>query len=145
MNGASTSLQDVLNPTNIAWQLGANLLTPLFDGGRRKIDVEIAGIEQKQAIANYAKTALTAFSEVETALDQGGVLAQRETVLHEVLKQSAKAYRIANLRYKEGEVSLLDTLAIQQQAIAAESNLLSIQRLELEQRINLYLALGGSW
>lgn len=53
--------------------------------------------------------------------------------------------RIAELRYKEGEIGLLDTLQIQQQNIAAESNLLSIKRLQLEQRINLYLSLGGSW
>ena len=145
VSGASSSLSDVLDPTNVAWQLGANLLAPLFDGGRRKIDVEIATVEQKQAISNYAQKALTAFSEVESNLDQGRVLADRETALLEVQTQSNKAYRIAEIRYKEGESDLLDTLQIQQQAVAAESNLLSIKRSQLEQRINLYLSLGGSW
>lgn len=145
ISGASSSLSDVLNPANVAWQLGANLMAPLFDGGRRKIDVEIANVEQKQALSNYVQNALTAFSEVENNLDQGGVLANREAALSEVLSQSRKAYRIAELRYKEGESDLLDTLTIQQQAIAAESNLLSIKRAQLEQRINLYLSLGGSW
>ena len=145
VSGASSSLSDVIDPANVAWQLGANLLAPLFDGGRRKIDVEIATVEQKQAISNYAQKALTAFSEVENNLDQGRVLADRETALLEVQTQSNKAYRIAEIRYKEGESDLLDTLLIQQQAIAAESNLLSIKRSQLEQRINLYLSLGGSW
>lgn len=145
LSNASTSLQDVLNPTNLLWQLASNIVTPLFDGGRRKIDVEIATVEQKQAVSNYAQTALTAFSEIETDLDQGGTLAQREIALTEVLTQSDKAYRIADLRYKEGGIDLLDTLQLQQQAISAESNLIAIQRLQLEQRINLYLALGGSW
>lgn len=145
VTGASRSLSDVLNPANAVWQLGANLIAPLFDGGKRKIDVEIATVEQKQAIANYAQTALTAFSEIETNLDQGGVLANRETALSEAFTQSDKAYSIAKLRYKEGEIELLDTLQIQQQAISAESELLSIKRAQLEQRINFYLALGGSW
>lgn len=145
LSGASGSLSDVLNPTNLAWKLIGNIAAPLFDGGRRKIDIEIATVEQKQAISNYAQQALTAFAEVENNLDQGRVLARREVLLSEVLKQSNKAYRIAELRYKEGEIGLLDTLQIQQQAIAAESNLLSIKRTQLEQRINLYLALGGSW
>ena len=145
LSNASTSLSDVLNPTNLLWQLASNIVTPLFDGGRRKIDVEIATIEQKQAVSNYAQTALTAFSEIEVGLDQGGILTQRETALTEVLTQSDKAYRIADLRYKEGEINLLDTLQLQQQAIAAKSNLITIKRLQLEQRINLYLALGGSW
>jgi len=145
LGGASKSLSDVLNSTNVLWQLAANLVTPLFDGDRLLIDVEIANVEQKQAVLTYAQTTLTAFSEVETNLDQGLVLTQRETALREVFAQSSKASRIAELSYKEGEISLLDVLQIQQQTFAAESNLLSIQRSQLEQRINLYLALGGSW
>jgi outer membrane protein TolC len=145
ISGASTSLSDILDPANVAWQLAANLTAPLYGGGRRKIDVEIATIEQEQAIVNYVQTALVAFSEVEKNLDQGLVLADREKALSEARKQSAKAYRIAELRYNEGESDLLDTLQIQQQAISAESNLLAIKRSQLEQLINLYLSLGGSW
>ena len=120
-------------------------MAPLLDGGRRKIDIEIVTIEQEQAIANYVQKALVAFSEVENNLDQGRILADRETALNEARNQSAKAYYIADLRYKEGESGLLDTLQIQQQVISAESNLLSIKRSQLEQRINLYLSLGGGW
>ncbi len=145
LSGASSSLSEILNPANVAWQLGSSLVTTLFDGGKKKIDVKIANIEQKQAISNYAKVALNAFSEVENNLDQGSVLANREVALHEVFSQSNKAYHIADLRYKEGEIELLDAMQIQQQTISAESNLLSIKRLQLEQRINLYLSLGGSW
>ena len=145
ISGASNSLSNILNPTNLAWQLGANLMAPLLDGGRRKIDIEIVTIEQEQAIANYVQKALVAFSEVENNLDQGRILADRETALNEARNQSAKAYYIADLRYKEGESGLLDTLQIQQQVISAESNLLSIKRSQLEQRINLYLSLGGGW
>lgn len=145
VNSASSSLSDVLDPANVVWQLGANLVAPLFDGGRREIDVEIATVEQKQVISNYAQAALTAFSEVENNLDQGKVLANREIALSEALRHSDKAYSIAKFRYKEGEIELLDALQIQQQAITAESQLLSIKRAQLEQRINFYLALGGSW
>ena len=144
-SGSSNSLSDILDPVNTVWQLGANLMAPLIDGGKRKIDVEIATIEQEQAIANYIQKALTAFSEVENNLDQGRVWADRAAALSEARDQSAKAYYIAELRYKEGESDLLDTLQIQQQTISAESNLLSIKRSQLEQRINLYLSLGGSW
>jgi len=78
VGGTSSSLSDILSPSNVAWKLAGNLLAPIFDGGRRKIDVKIANVEQKQAIANYANSALAAFSEVENNLDEGGVLAKRE-------------------------------------------------------------------
>jgi len=145
INGSSRSLADAVNPANLAWQLAANITAPLFDAGRKKIDVKIANIEQQQAIADFAQKALEAFSEVENALDQGQVLALRYAALEQAFLQSQKAYMIAYLRYKEGDIGLLDTLNIQQQTISAQSNLASINRLALEQRINLYLAIGGSW
>jgi len=145
ISGASESLSNVLNPSNLAWQLVGNILAPIYDGGRRKIDVEIASKEQTLALANYQKQALVAFSEVENNLDLSVSLAKREIALIEAYKQNQKAYKIAELRYKEGESELLDLLQIQQQTISAESSLLSIKRLQLEQRINLYLALGGKW
>ncbi len=143
--GSSNSLSNLLDPTNVAWQLGGNLLAPLFDGGTRRAQVEIATADQKQALAAYGQAALTAFKEVEINLDQGVVLARRISELQEAEKESKKAYRIANLRYKEGEIALLELLTIQQRVIAAKSNLTSVQRLLLEQRVNLSLALGGDW
>lgn len=145
INSSSDALANVLNSSNIAWQLASNLVAPLFDAGKSKLDIKIATIEQKQAIANYAQKALVAFAEVENNFDQGQVLASRQHVLTVAYNQSNKAYHIAQLRYQEGESDLLDTLQINQQVIAIKSELLSIERLQLEQLINLYLSLGGSW
>ncbi len=36
-------------------------------------------------------------------------------------------------------------LTIQQRVFTADTNLVSVDRLLLEQRVNLHLALGGSW
>jgi len=141
----SDSLSNAVKFDTVGWQLSANILAPLFDAGRRKIDMQIATETQKQAVVNYTKTAMSAFLEVEKNLDQGVALSKRQIQLLEAQKQSNKAYNIAQLRYKEGEISLLDTIQIQQKAIVADSNVLSIKQALLEQRINLYLSLGGSW
>ena len=145
LGGTSSALSDLLSPSNVAWSLGTNLLAPLFDGGRLRENVVIANAEQEAALAQYADTALRAFSDVETALDQGAVLVDRNRALQEAADQSKEAYRLAELRYKEGESSLLDLLTLQQRMISTRSNLSSVQRLLLEQRVNLNLALGGSW
>ena len=145
LGGSSPELSDVLNPANVIWNIGTSLLAPIFDGGRRREDVTIATTEQEASLAQYADTALRSFSDVETALDQGVVLDQREQALNEAVDQASEAYRLADLRYKEGETSLLDLLTIQQRELQARSNQSSVQRLLLEQRINLNLALGGNW
>ena len=145
LGGASNELSSILDPAKIAWQIAGNLLVPVFDGGRLQREVDIATIEQEQALLTFAESALEAFSEVEQNLDQGQVLLARQIALKEVKQEIDKAYQIAELRYNEGESELIDVLNIQQRVTQADSNLIAIQRALLEQRINLYLALGGTW
>ncbi len=145
LGGTSGELSSLLDSGNVAWSVGTSLLAPLFDGGRRRENVTIATAQQESALAQYADAALRAFSDVESALDQGQVLASRNVELQEAADQAAKAYGIAELRYKEGETSLIDLLTIQQRVIGSRSTLSSVQRLLLQQRVNLNLALGGSW
>ena len=145
VGGSSSDLSDLLDPTNVAWRLGANLLAPIFDGGARRAQVEAATADQKAALASYGQAALKAFQEVESGLDQGVVLSKR---IHEIViveRESAEAYRLADIRYKEGESELLDLFAFQRRLISARANLASLRRALLEQRVNLHLSLGGDW
>jgi len=145
LGGASDSLSDLLDPANIAWRAGASMLAPIFDGGSRREAVEIATAAQEQALAAYGQAALNAFGELERNLDQGVVIAQRIVDLEEATREAENAFRIARLRYDEGEEDLLSVLTIQQRVNRAKSALSSVERLLLEQRVNLNLALGGSW
>jgi len=145
LGSASDSLSGLLDSSNVAWTAGANLLAPIFDGGRRREAVEIATADQEQALAAFGQAAISAFSELETNLDQGVVVQQRIVELKEAAAEAENAFRIAQLRYEEGEEELLNVLTIQQRVIGAKSSLSSVERLLLEQRVNLNLALGGSW
>lgn len=145
LGGSSNDLSNLLNPANVAWSLATNLLAPLIDGGLGKAQVEQASAEQNQAVAAYADAALVAFGEVETALDQGAVLAQREEALNEAYTEAQEALRIADLRFREGESDLLEVLQIQQRVYGSESSLLSVQRSRVAQFVDLNLALGGNW
>ncbi len=145
IGGSSDSLSNLLDPANVAWRLGTSLLAPVFDGGLRQAQVDAASADQKQALAAYGQAVLVAFQEVETGLDQGVVLKKRIQDLAVVESESAEAYRLADLLYKEGESELLDLFSFQRRLISARANLASIQRTLLEQRVNLHLALGGDW
>ena len=145
LGGSSQSLSDLLDPANAAWQLGSSLLAPIFDGGQRRAQVEIATADQEQALANYGQTALNTFAEVEQALDQGLVVAAQEELLNEAVQEAEKAYFIAKIRYEAGETSLTDLLSIQQRFITAKSSYVSVKRLLIENRVDLNLILGGDW
>ncbi len=145
IGGSSNQLSNLLDPANVAWTVGGNLLAPIFDGGARQAQVEISTAEQEQALAAYGQAALDAFNEVETNLDQSTVLREREQSLDAAANEAGEALRIAQLRFNEGESDLLDVLTIQQRVFSTQSALVNVQRARLEQRVNLNLALGGDW
>ncbi len=145
LGGASNELSDLLDPVNVVWRLATNLLAPIFDGGRRRAQVDVSTAAQEEAVANYADLALNAFAEVEGLLDQGKILRERRRALLTSDEASGRALYIAQLRFDEGENELIDVLNIQQRVFGTRSSLVAIQRSVLTHYIDLSLALGGDW
>lgn len=133
---------DYENPTG---GVGAKIIAPIYQGGALTTQVEIRTLEQKEAIAQYARTALRALGDVEGALAAGRSLAERETVLAEVVADSARSLELARTSYRVGSG---DLRAVEQQQVgvhSAQMALLRVQSERLAQRVNLHLALGGSF
>lgn len=145
IGGASSELENVLDPANLAWTLAGNLLAPIFQGGALDAQVDIAEADVDAAVAIYADTALNAFTEVESALDRGVFLRKRRDALDKAADRSRNALRLSNLQYGQGEIDLFDVLGVQQRVFGAESSLLALRRAQLNQYIELSLALGGDW
>ena len=147
--GSFTSINSelfVLKPRdNPVLSFGANLLQPIFLGGYLQAQVDVRTAEQQAAIADYAKIGSRAFGEVENALAASDAAGQREIILQGAVKENARALDLANVRYRVGTV---DQRSVQQQQLAlyqARVSLLEVQSERLVQRVNLYLALGGSF
>ncbi|WP_109356112.1 efflux transporter outer membrane subunit [Sphingorhabdus sp. EL138] len=145
IGGSSSDLGDILDGPNLIWSIIGGVLQPIFDGGLRGAQVDQADADQRAAIAAYADTALSALNEAETNLDQAIVLKRREKALDNAARASARAYRLSQLQYKEGETDLIDVLNIQQRLFNAERGLVTIRRARVEQWVALNLALGGGW
>jgi len=130
---------------NPVWSAGAALNLPLFTGGALQGQVEIRTAEQKVAVAEYGRIGARAFAEVENALSATFMLEDREAILREAVRENAQALEFANVRYRVGAG---DMRAVQQQALAVNASrtaLLRVQTERLVQRVNLHLALGGSF
>jgi NodT family efflux transporter outer membrane factor (OMF) lipoprotein len=133
--------EDFENPTA---GLGARLIAPLYDPAR-KTQVSIRTLEQKEAVAEYARQALRALGDVENALAASRSLAERDKHLQRSLAETERALGHARTSYRAGRV---DLRAVQQQQLgvfSARLALLRVQSEQLTQRTNLHLALGGSF
>jgi len=135
-------LQDHSNPV---WSLGANLLAPLYRGGALKTQVEIRTEEQKQAIAEYAVVGLRAFGDVEGALAAEIAAREREQILAQVLSDNEQALTVVQTQFKVGSTDLRFVEQRQLALTSTRSALIRVQAEQRVQRVNLHLALGGSF
>lgn len=133
---------DFQNPTGGA---GARLIAPVYQGGALKTQVEIRTLEQEQAVADYARMALRAINDVESALATSSSLADRLQILQRTVAENQRALQLLESSYRVGAT---DLRAVQQQQLsvfAARLSLLRVQSEQLTQRVNLHLALGGNF
>jgi outer membrane protein, multidrug efflux system len=130
---------------NPIWSLGANLLMPVFHGGALKTQVEIRTAEQKQAVAEYASVGLRAFGEVENALSAENAAREREQILTQALADNQRAFDVVQTQFKVGSTDLRYVGQRQLALNATRSALVRVQAEQRVQRVNLHLALGGSF
>ena len=146
--GAGTSsneLADVVSLGSDYWSVGGNFVAPIFTGGALEAQVDIQEAGFQEALANYGNVALRAFSEVEQGLDNETLLRESEGYLREVVAESSEALRVATAQFDVGKVDLLSVLQQQAQVISAKVSLINMRDQRLQQRVDLHLALGGSF
>jgi NodT family efflux transporter outer membrane factor (OMF) lipoprotein len=127
------------------WNLGANMLGPIFDGGRLEEQVVIETAKQDEALALYGKAALEAFRQVETALTEGRRLITRVDLLASAAKDQNEAERLTKERFDAGAIDQLTLILVQERALLARLAHVAIQVEALTNRVNLHLALGGGF
>ena len=145
VSAISSDLFVLKDRDNPIWNVGAGLLWPIFRGGALKTQVEIRTAEQKQAIANYASIGLRAFGEVEAALSAENAAREREEILTQTLVDNRRAYDIVQTQFKVGTTDLRFVTQRELATFATQSALIRMQAEQRVQRVNLHLALGGSF
>jgi outer membrane protein, multidrug efflux system len=124
---------------------GARLLAPIYQGGALNTQVEIRTIEQKEAVAQYARMALLAIGDVENALAAEKSLAERAQLLQRIVADNQRAFDLVQMSYRVGKTDLRSVQQQQLNLFAARLTQLRVQSEQLSQRVNLHLALGGSF
>ncbi|MDE2183281.1 MAG: efflux transporter outer membrane subunit [Alphaproteobacteria bacterium] len=142
---SSATLANLINPSNLAWSIGASVLQSIFDGGRLTSERDIAKGREAELVATYRSTVLNALSDVETQLGAVTALAEQERLTTEEVKNAAEAFRISELQYREGIVDLLTVLQSQQTLFNSQDTLIQIKLARLQAGVGLYRALGGGW
>jgi multidrug efflux system outer membrane protein len=141
----SEDLDRLFKPENELWNIALGIAQPLFDAGKLQAGQRAAEARYQLGVVAYAKTVLTAFAEVEGAfLTREEQLKRRDYVV-KFLREAREAQRIAESRYEKGLVDFLTVLDTQRTRFQAESDLVEVDFVLLNNRVNLHRALGGGW
>lgn len=142
--GTSTQkLNEIFNPEFLIWNIAGNLTQPLFHGSQLFAERSQAEARVKQAAADYAQVVLTAFQQVETTMAAEKWLKNQQDLLQAEVKESTEAERLAEDDYITGLTDIITLLEAQRRAFDSENSLLELRKQRLQNRVNLYLALGG--
>ena len=121
-NGVMSQLH--LNPWLSTAHIGMTI--PIYEGGALRAQIEIATAQQAIAIAQYGRTALNAFREVEDSLANEALLALQVPLDQKALDERTDAVRIATIQYKAGRRDLLWVAQLQTVQIATAAQVIRL-------------------
>lgn len=139
----SAALKDIVDPRAAVWNVATGLLQPILAGGRLQGDIRVNRARIQAALNDYRQTALTAFKEVEQTLAAEQLLRDQADALAEAVKQTEASRKLAVYSYQKGLIEILTLLDSFRSTLDTQSAYLAVQRQLLNNRIDLYLSLGG--
>jgi outer membrane protein, multidrug efflux system len=141
----SPALTDLFTGPAGFWNLGGQLLQPIFTGGRIRSNVRLSEAQKQETILVYQSTLQQAFREVSDSLV---AYRKNQEFRHqqELLVTAAQdATRLAGVRYSGGVSSYLEVLDSDTRYFDAQLVLAQAQLNERVALVQLYNALGGGW
>jgi NodT family efflux transporter outer membrane factor (OMF) lipoprotein len=127
------------------WSLGPGATVPLLDFGARSGVNRQARASYDEAVANYRKTALTAYQEVEDNLAALHHLADEVTADEAASKSAASAAKHSDKRYDAGVADYIEVTTTHTAALQEERDAISARVLQLNAAVALVRATGGGW
>jgi len=141
----SAERADWFDPDQWFKNLSANLLAPVFQGGRLRGNVDLATASLDEATAAYGRAVVTAATEVEAAL-AGLASSQRRAALLASFAEEAQAEAtLQEQRYVSGVGDYETFLAASRIHVGAQSAHAAGERDLAYARLALHRALGGAW
>ena len=141
----SSELSDLTASGSDFWNVGANILAPIFNAGRNRSRVEAERARTEQALLAYQQTVQRAFREVEDALVAVRTYRDEHAARQRQVEAALNAAKLSRARYNGGVTSYLEVLITEQSQFSAELVETQTLRLYFNSIIELYKALGGGW
>jgi NodT family efflux transporter outer membrane factor (OMF) lipoprotein len=142
---AAVNSGDLFNPGTQLWNLGANLLQPIFHAGQLRAQKRGAEAAYDQAFAQYRQTVLLAFQDVADVLLALEYDARALKAQSEAEAAARESLEVTQQQLKFGAVNYVQLFNAQRQYSLAKFALVQAQAARYADTAALFQALGGGW
>ncbi len=133
----------IMDPAGVLLSALGSLTQPLFAGNRNRANLENAKDQYEQQLILFEKSLLTAGNEVNDAMAECELTAQKRVIASEQVAALSSAVDATSALMSAGRANYLEVLTAQNSYLSASLNAASITYSEAIAHINLYKALGG--
>jgi len=142
---ASAHSEDLFQGSSTIWQLGGDVLAPIFTFGAIEGQVMSSEAAQREALYRYQQSIIAGFRDVEDALV--ATTKGREVQVAKGRRVSAlQTYaQLAGYQYEAGTTSYLQVLDANRSLFSGQLDYVQTQAAVLTSLVDVYRAMGGGW
>jgi NodT family efflux transporter outer membrane factor (OMF) lipoprotein len=134
-----------ITPESLIYNVAGQVVAPLINRSAIKADYFNANARQLQALYEYQRTILNAFTEVINRLNRVRNYTNSVEIKRQQLASLETAVDVAAKLFQNARVEYIDVLLAQRDRNDARIVLIDTKNQQLAAVVNLYQALGGGW
>jgi NodT family efflux transporter outer membrane factor (OMF) lipoprotein len=130
---------------NRFYEVAPAISLPIYDGGRRRANLDSKDAQYELAVAQYNQTLVSAINEVSDDYDAIASAQLQIDAQQRAVDAASDAWKLAEQRYKSGVGSYLEALSVRQELLAAEQRMAQLRAQQSDLNVQLIQALGGGF
>jgi NodT family efflux transporter outer membrane factor (OMF) lipoprotein len=132
-------------PQSLIYNIAGNLVAPLLNRKGITAQYYSANARQLQAVFNYERTLLSAYTDVVNQLAMVGNLKKSYDLQAQQVEKLTKSIDISNILFQSARADYMEVLLTRRDSLDAEMELIETKNQQLHAMVGVYQALGGGW
>lgn len=135
----------VATPESLLYNVGGNLTAPLLNRAAITAQYRSANAKQLQAVFNYEKTLLQAFTDVANQVSAIANLHKSYELQARQVDTLARSVEVSNILFQSARADYMEVLMTRRDSLESELSLIETKKRQFQAMVNIYQALGGGW
>lgn len=132
-------------PLSIFYALAGNVMAPLLNRAGIEAEYRSANARQLQAVFNYERTLLQAFTDVANQLVEFENLQKGYALQAQQVATLGRSVEVSNVLFQSARADYMEVLLTRRDSLDAQLELIETRKRVLQSMVKLYQALGGGW